>query len=106
MPAQTGEILPFQKCGIADLHGIAELRRQGREERIELVEKRGGVREGTARESAELEYQESRFIAVVDERPQKHVSQHGHVEETRVFLAGFRAIPKVRGECLAGDQFG
>ena len=41
--AQAGEIIALQELGVADLDGVAELRRQRGQERVQPVQKFAGI---------------------------------------------------------------
>jgi hypothetical protein len=54
-PTEAGEVIGLQKLRVADLHRVAEFRRQRGEERVQALQKLAKFGETALRKRAELE---------------------------------------------------
>src|SRR5450432_344209 len=104
--AQAGEVILFEKSGIADLHGVAELRRQAGEERVEAIQKLRQAGETAASESAEFEDHQRGLLPVGKQRADEHVLEHPAIQEGFVVAAAGGAVSRVDREYLARDLLG
>src|ERR1019366_1198186 len=88
-----------------DLHRVAEFGRQLRQERVQAIHKLDHIVKAAPSEGAELEDQQRRLPPVRQERAHEHLLENVRVQESLILAARLRAVPRVRGEHLAGNLF-
>src|SRR5581483_5878266 len=103
LPAQAGKVIRLQELRIAHLHGIAEIRREGRKKRIQAVEKLPEILKAAFSESTELENHQRCLRPMPPQRPQEHLLQHLRIQKLRVRFARLRTVTRVFGKDAARD---
>src|SRR5262249_13127258 len=100
---QTAEIFRAQKLLIPHFNGIAEVRRQHNQKRIELLQELTDVRVSLLPECAELENQHRNAFPVRRQQIQKRVAKQKCIQKRRISLPRPRSVAWMRGKHLHCD---
>ncbi len=103
--AETIKVLGFQKFLIPNLHGVAKLAGQRRQEGVQALQKLAQIGKDALCDCSKFENQYRNLSPVRLERSQKSLLQQIEVEKGGILATALRAIPRMAGKQPARNLF-